>query len=147
MYYFDLIYSEDLGLQHYSDRDLHCCLNIFKRPISCLNKKNDYKLKDVVIKENRRTTKTTKPQVDASLYDVGICSYGSGIIGKTPKYVGQYVKEFYFKINNDMFREKIVRLIETTDWEHDVCNGISGQTNLSQWQVYKYLKEQIPELE
>lgn len=142
MYEFDLIHSEDLGLRHYSDRDLHCCFNIYNRPKDGLNKKNDYKLKDVVIKENRRTGQ----QIDSDNYDIGICSFGSGIIGKIPTYVGQYAKEFYFKINNDVFREDIIELIKTTDWEHDVCNGISGQTNLAQWQVYKYLKEQIPEL-
>ena len=137
------MHSEDLGLQHYSDRDLHCCFNIYKRPINGLNKKNSYKLKDVAIKENRRTGQ----QIDNSNYDIGICSFGSGIIGKIPAYVGQYAKEFYFKINNEKFREEIIELIKKTDWEHDVCNGISGQTNLAQWQVYKYLKEQIPELE
>ncbi len=143
MYEFDLIYSEDLGLRHYSDRDLHCCFNIYKRPKNGLNKKNNYKLKDVIIKENRRTGQ----QVIDSDYDIGICSFGSGIIGKIPNYVGQYAKEFYFKVYNDRYREKIIELIKSTDWEHDVCNGISGQTNLAQWQVYKYLKEQIPELE
>ena len=143
MFEFDLVHSEDLGLQHYSDRDLHCCFNIYKRPINGLNKKNNYKLKDVVIKENRRTGQ----QIDNNDYDIGICSFGSGIIGRIPTHVGQYAKEFYFKINNSMFREEIIDLIKTTDWEHDVCNGISGQTNLAQWQVYKYLKEQIPELE
>ena len=30
MYEFDLIYSEDLGLKMYSDRNIHCCLNIYK---------------------------------------------------------------------------------------------------------------------
>lgn len=144
MYEFDLVYSEDLGTHHYTDRDLHCCFNIYKRPENGkLNKKNSYKLKDVVIKENRRTGQ----QINNHSYDIGICSFGSGIIGRIPTYVGQYAKEFYFKINNDMFREEIIKLVKTTDWEHDVCNGISGQTNLAQWQVYKYLKEQIPELE
>lgn len=142
MYEFDLIYSEDLGIQHYTDRDLHCCFNIYKRPEKGFNAKNNYKLKDVVIKENRRTGQ----QIDSSDYDIGICSFGSGIIGKIPSYVGQYAKEFYFKINNNAFKDRIIELIKTTDWEHDVCNGISGQINLAQWQVYKYIKEQIPEL-
>jgi hypothetical protein len=34
LYKFDLIYSEDLGLAHYTDRDLHCCFNIYQRPKS-----------------------------------------------------------------------------------------------------------------
>ena len=49
--------------------------------------------------------------------------------------------------SNIKLKEKVLELISTTDWELEVCNGISGQTNLAQWQVYKYLKEQIPELE
>ena len=67
------------------------------RPVKGLNKKNNYKLKDVVIKENRRTGQ----QIDNNNYDIGICSFGSGIIGRIPTYVGQYAKEFYFKINNE----------------------------------------------
>lgn len=144
MYEFDLIYSEDLGLKHYTDRDLHCCFNIYKRPPNGLNKKPNYRLKDVEIKENRRTGQ----QIDnINNFDVAICSFGSGIIGRVPEYKGQYAKEFYFKIHNDKLKSKIIELIMTTDWELEVCNGISGQTNLAQWQVYKYIKEQIPEVQ
>lgn len=143
MYEFDLIYSEDLGLRNYSDRSLRCCLNIFARPKNGLNSKPNYKLKDITIKENRRTGQ----QINNEDFDIGICSFGSGIIGKIPTYTGQYAKEFYFKIHNEKYKEQILQLIRETDWEHIVCNGISGQTNLAQWQVYKYLKEQIPELE
>jgi len=32
MYEFDLLYSEDLGCRTYTDRYLHCCFNIYKRP-------------------------------------------------------------------------------------------------------------------
>ena len=40
MYEFDLVYSEDLGIKHYTDRDLHCCFNVYKRPENGeLNKK------------------------------------------------------------------------------------------------------------
>lgn len=39
MFDFDLIYSEDLGIRKYSDRDVHCCLNIYKRNPNGLNKK------------------------------------------------------------------------------------------------------------
>lgn len=34
MYYFDLIKSVDLGKTIYTDRELHCCFNIYKRPES-----------------------------------------------------------------------------------------------------------------
>jgi hypothetical protein len=53
----------------------------------------------------------------------------------------------YFKINNDKLKNKIIELISTTDWEKEVCNGTSGQFNLCQWQVYKYIKEMIPDIQ
>ena len=37
IYKFDLIYSEDLKEQNYSDRKIHCCFNIYKRPKNGLN--------------------------------------------------------------------------------------------------------------
>lgn len=144
MYEFDMVYSEDLDIQTYADRDLHCCFNIYRRNTSGgLNKKPNHKLKDIEIRENRRTGH----QIGDFKYDIGFCSFGKGIIGRIPKEVGQYAKEFYIKVHKEGFRGKVVELVESTDWENDVCNGISGQTNLAQWQVYKYLKEQIPELE
>lgn len=39
LYKFDLIYSEDLGMHKYSDVNLHCCFNIYRRPSNGLNKK------------------------------------------------------------------------------------------------------------
>ena len=42
LYEFDLVYSEDLGKQEYSDRKLHCCLNIYRRPKGGIfNKRKD----------------------------------------------------------------------------------------------------------
>jgi predicted RNA methylase len=144
MYHFDLLYSEDLGEQIYSDRKLHCCFNIYRRPKSGeLNKKPEYKLKDVEIFENRRTGQQISNYND---FDIAICSFGSGIIGKIPEFKGQYAKEFYFKIHNKELKTTIKDLIIHTDWENDVCNGISGQTNLAQWQVYKYILEKIPNI-
>lgn len=50
MHEFDLIYSEDLGIQHYTDRDLHCCFNIYTKPKSGeLNRKPITKLENVTI--------------------------------------------------------------------------------------------------
>lgn len=144
LYHFDLIYSEDLGIQNYSGRKLHCCLNIYKRPANGINEKKTYKLKCLKIEENRRTSHQIK---DIKDFDIGLCTFGTGIIGRIPEYVGQYAKEMYFKICDDVYREDILKILKTTDWEREVCNGTSGQQNLTQWQVCKYLKEQIPELE
>ena len=143
MYEFDLIYSEDLGTKNYSGRQLHCCLNIFKRNVNGLNKKLVYKSQDIEIQENRRTGHQIN---DIRDFDIGICSFGKGIIGRIPEYKGQYAKEMYFKIHNDNLKDKIINIVKNTDWENGMCNGTSGQTNLTQWQVYKYIKEQIPEI-
>lgn len=43
LYEFDLIHSEDLGKQMYTDRELHCCFNIYKRPKNGLNKQKKSK--------------------------------------------------------------------------------------------------------
>ena len=34
IYKYDLVHSEDLGKQKYSNIDVHCCLNIYKRPMN-----------------------------------------------------------------------------------------------------------------
>ena len=80
MYEFDLVYSEDLGEQLYSNRNVRCCLNIFKRNkngLNKLNKKPNYKLKDVkLIEVRKRNNKLTK-QINYNYYDIGICNVGS----------------------------------------------------------------------
>jgi hypothetical protein len=144
MYEFDLVYSEDLKEQSYSDRKLHCCLNIYRRPKNnVLNKKPNYKLKDVEIKEYRRNEKN----LEGFKFDIGICVLGRGMVGKEPQYIGQYAKEMYFKIHNSTLKSQVIKLIRETDWENILCGNISGQLSLPQWRIYKYLKEQIPELE
>jgi hypothetical protein len=144
LYQFDLIHSENLGIHNYSGVNLECCFNLFKRPKNGLNKKPNYKLKDIEIVECRRGGKS---DVNVDDFDLGLCTYGSGIIGRVPKYKGQYVKEMYFKINETKYKNRVLDILVNTNWEKEVCNGTTGQFNLTQWQVYKYLKEQIPELE
>ena len=124
------INKEDLGVKHYTDRDLHCCFNIYKRKDDGnLNKKKKVKLNDLYIEENRRTGHQINNVND---FDYGICTFGTGIIGKAPKYVGQYSKEMYFKITNDELREDILYVLKNTDYEKELCHGSSGQQNLTQ---------------
>lgn len=148
MYEFDLVYSENLGLQKYIDRDIKCCLNIYRRNNNGgFNKKIKYSLKDVEIKENRRGSKQIE---NIDYFDIGICSYGNTIVGRIPEYQGQYVKEMYFKIHNVKYKKEILDIIKNTNWHEWVVKGSvsgQGQFNICQWMIYKYLKEQIPELE
>lgn len=138
MYEFDLIHSEDLGLRQYSDRKIHCCLNIYRRPINGkLNNKPNYKLKDISITEVRLGNKQVND------YDVAICAWGSGI-GNIIEHKNQYAKEFYIKIHNNKYKDKIIELIKNVKWVE--IYPMTSTPNLLQWQVFKHLKEQISEL-
>lgn len=147
-YKFDFIHSEDLGVHKYSNRELHCCLNIYKRPTNGeLNKREIYKLNDVEIMDYQRTRKTTHERTTKEKfnYDIRICGYGSGILGKEVEYEGQYIREICFKINNELYKDRVLEIIKNANWEK-VCNGMSGQIGMAQWRLYKYIKEQIPEI-
>lgn len=137
---FDLLYSEDLGVCSYSSVSIHCCFNIYKRPANGLNKNpiKTIKMKDVSICEVRQKNKTCTD------FDYAICAWGS--VGKqiTETNCGQYSKEFYIKINNMEYRERILEILKEANWKCEY--GMKSTPNLLQWQVYKYLKEKIPEL-
>jgi hypothetical protein len=145
LYDFNLIYSEDLGIKNYSNISLHCVFNIYKKPEK-ENKKSHLKLKDILIKEFRRGRKSTyeASKFENFNYDIRIVSYGSPL-GKIVIEPEANVKEFCIKINKKELKSKVIEVLKTTVWEN-IYNIISSP-NLSQWQVYKYLKEQIPELE
>lgn len=142
LYDFDLIYSEDLGIKEYSDRELHCCFNIYKRPHNGkLNKKPDYKLKDVKIVEYRRGGNTNIPEG----YDFVMGTFGAGCVGKTPQEIGQYALECYFYISNKELKNKVLEILNNYDWK-SASKGISNTYGLPQWKIYKILKEKLPEL-
>lgn len=142
MYEFDLMHSEDLGMQTYTDRELHCCFNIYCRPINgVLNKKPNYKLKDVNVVEYRRGGNTTIPKG----YDFSMGTFGAGCVGKIPREIGQYALECYFYINNDDYRKEILEILKNTDWK-SIAKGTANTYRLPQWRIYKHLKEQIPEI-
>lgn len=112
MYEFDLIYSEDLGTQHYTDRDLHCCFNIYRRPKSKeLNKRFVSKLKDISI--YRQDCKG----YDNKDFDIRMCYWGDGTAGKILKDDEHYAAEYKIKINNDEKREEIIKVLSTFDWK------------------------------
>ena len=143
LYDFDLIYSEDLGKKIYSGVKLHCCFNIYQKPKSGkLNKKPNYKLKDVEIKEYRRDGREIKIPPN---YDYAMGSFGAGCVGKEITNIGQYSLECYFYIKNIDLKDKILYVLENTDWKA-LSKGISGTYRLPQWKIYKHIKEQIPEI-
>lgn len=139
MYEFNMVHSEDLGVREYSDRKVHCCFNIYKRPIGELNKPPKYELKDVKVIGLSRGGKYDAPKQ----YDFGMCTWGSSC-GKPVKYQGQYAQEHYIVVKNPIYKNKIIKLCEETDWGN-LCVSVASP-KLQTWRIYKYIKEQIPEI-
>jgi len=80
IYEFDLIHSEDLGEKDYSGKKVHCCLNIYKRPVSGLNSKPNYKTEVIEVRE---VIKNQNPKRNKELgdfqYDIAICAWGAAV--------------------------------------------------------------------
>ena len=50
----------------------------------------------------------------------------------------------YIKCYNSQFRNKVIDIIRNNNWNDFILSNNSP--TVSQWQVYKYIKEQIPEI-
>ena len=144
MFDFDLVYSEDLGERQYSNRKVHCCLNVFKRNENGLNKRMKNKFNDVEIIEVRLNNRTVQD------FDLRLLAWGTGLNnlqlgGFLTDANKKYAKEFYIKIHNPNYKSEIIDLLKNVDWVKEY--SMTATPNLCQWQVYKYIKEQIPEIE
>lgn len=136
MYEFDLIYSEDLGKQWYTDRELHCCFNIYKRPESGeLNKKPSVKLNDITIYRQ-----DSKGYGDRD-FDIRMCYWGDGSAGKILKDGENYSAEYKIKINNKEKREEIIRVLSTFDWK-EYLNCIAMR-KIQQFHIVDILKQNV----
>jgi predicted RNA methylase len=144
IYKFDLIYSEDLGKRAYTDRNIHCYFNIYKKPTRGMNKRKTYKDSEII--EIRESIKNKNPKRNRIVknfdYDLAICAWGAAA-GKKIEFEGQYVKEFYIKIKQH--KEQILELLLQTDWTKKY--PMTAVPNLSQWQVYKLVEDFIKELD
>lgn len=112
LFEFDLVYSEDLGICKYSDRDLHCCFNIYKRPANgLLNKKIKNKLSYISICRNDSKKYEVFP------FDVRMCAWGDGSAGKILEDGERYSAEYKIKVdeNHPLYFE-IVEYIRNYDW-------------------------------
>ena len=136
-YEYDLIYSEDLGISSYSNIPIHCCLNIYKKPRDKLNDKPNYQLKQVKIQEHHRTNNPLLHD-----FDFRMCSFGASI-GKECK-PNTYCKELCFTIN-DNIKNKVINVLKNTDYKKEFPS--ISTPYIASWQIYKYIKEQIPEIE
>lgn len=140
LYEFDLIYSENLGKQIYTDRELHCCFNIYRRPSDGkLNKKPSSKLKDVTI-----VRQDSKKYEQIKDYDIRMCYWGDGTAGKILSEGESYSGEYKIIINNEERRDEIKDFIENFDWNGYV-KGIAMK-RLKQYHIVEVLKEHIPDI-
>ena len=135
LYEFDLIYSEDLGVQEYSDRKLHCCFNIYKRPENGeLNKKPNNKLNQIKIYRQDKKDYNCLP------YDVRMCYWGDGTAGKILKENEHYSAEYKIIVNiEEPKKQEIVNFIKNFDWWGYV-NCIAAK-KIQQFHIYDVLKE------
>ena len=137
LYEFDLIYSEDLGEQKYSDRNIHCCFNIYKRPENGINKKKVKKLKDISI--YRQDSKKFKDK--NTEYDLIMCYWGNGSAGKIYDKEGKYSAEYKIKIHNKDLKNEVIDLLKNIKWE-DRLNFVAMK-KIQQFHIIDLLCEKI----
>ena len=138
VYEFDMIHSEKLLEQEYSDVLLKTCFNIYKRPLNGFNKKPCFKLNEIDYYLYSRNRDRDVPLG----FDYSICSWGA--VGKKPQHIGQYCNETYFYIKSEPLKEKILNVLKTTDWKK-IGSNLNAEC-VSWHHIAKQLKEQIPEL-
>lgn len=138
MYKFDLIHSEDLGKRVYTDRELHCCFNIYERPNNGLNSKPNKRLKDISI------CRQDSRQYDNFDYDIRMCYWGDGSAGKILSENEHYSAEYKIRVNNPLLREKIINVLNTYDWA-EYLNCIAMR-KIQQFHIYDVLRKEIPNI-
>lgn len=135
-YQFDLLYSEDLLSQKYTDRELHCCFNIYRRPkCEIFNQKPVNKLNDISI------CRSDCADYEHFDFDIRMCVWGrkSGKILEDHKH---YTKECKIKIHNDSLRNQIIEFLKTFDWETYLKNHVAMRA-VQQYQIIEILKQNI----
>ena len=139
LYKFDLVHSEDLGLHVYTDREIHCCFNIYKRPKSGLNKRPQTKLKDVDIVSSDPRQKINFKDIKADLEIVGW-----GTVGKIVKEGERYTDTYKIIIKNKKLKDEIMYCLKKIDWYKEV-NFITTP-RINKYHIVKVLKKYIPDI-
>lgn len=138
-YEFDLIHSEDLGVKDYSGRQLHCCFNVYRRPLNGIyNKKPDIRLNDISIYRQDCKNYENKD------FDLRICHWGDGTAGKVLNDNEHYSAEYKIKINNAELKDKVISVLKQFDWKQ-YLNCISMR-KIYQYHIIDVLKKYIPEI-
>ena len=141
LYEFDLIHSEDLCLQHYTDRELHCCLNIYRRPEKGLNSKPNFKMKSLSI-----VRESNKGYDEIQNYDLRMVYWGSGCAGRIlnrddRKFAGEYK----ITIHNEELKDKIIDVLSNANWHKEL--KVIAMLRVKHYHIYNLLKREIPEID
>lgn len=139
MFEFDLIYSEDIGLTWFTDRYLHCCFNIYRRPVN--GELNKHKTKTLEAISIYRQDKKNYDEYD---YDIRMCYWGDGSAGKILTKDEHYSAEYKIKIHNEELREKIIETITNCDWKKRL--SCIASRKIQQYMIIDVLRENIPEI-
>ncbi len=133
----ELLYTEDLGKQKYTDRDIHCCFNIYKRNVGIIN---DFKLKDVYLYDHikNKNPKRNKPYKDNN-YDFRICAWGAST-GRILEESENYVKEIGFYVK-EPWKEIVYDKIKNNNLQE--YYAMTSTPVLGLWHVYNFLKTEI----
>ena len=110
-YKFDLILSKDLGMQDYSGRKLHCCFNLYKRPKWKLNDFEKQHFNGITFYRQDR-----KDYDSITDYDLRMCYFGNGSVGKILSADEKYSGEYKIKIDDKHpQKEEILKILKETD--------------------------------
>ena len=135
LFEFDLVYSEDLGQIKYSDRNLNCCFNIYKRPESGLNSRPKNKLNSLkIVRQDSKGYDTFED------FDLRMCYWGNGSAGKILKDEESYSAEYKIKIS-DEFKQEVMEVLTNINW-FDELNCIA-MLKIQQFHIINTLKKYI----
>ena len=137
-YKFDLIHSEDLGINKYSGIELNCCLNIYKRPNNGkLNKRITNKLKDITLyREDQKGYHDVNE-------DFMICRMGD--IWKLIFRGDKILRNFKVIVNNKALASEIIKSLDEKYKGKNFDKTISTPYIVKE-DIYKYLKERINDI-
>lgn len=134
-YKFDLVYSEDLGMRNYSGVELHCCFNLYKRPQWGVNDFEKQSFKGITFYRQDRWNYDSITD-----YDLRMCYFGNGSVGKILKDGESYSGEYKIKIDDrHPQKEEIIRILKETDWKQKTSR--IAMARLKQYMIFDVLKE------
>lgn len=128
LYQFDLIYSEDLGIAIYSNTELHCCLNIYKRPLNGFNQKPINSIDEITIYRNDYKNYDKLP------YDIRIGGWGNSVAGRILQEDEKFALEYKIVINDKEHYDLIYNFIMTFDWKN---RSYISMKKLQKWHILK----------